>query len=780
MDNRPRSREKRVTNSSSGGVKRRGSGLGTGPVGSGSMFGGSGGGGGNRNGGGGGKRAAGGGGIAIVVAIIFGLIKFLGGGSDTSSATNVSSMYAGASSGNGVQTSYQEIDGSVAAGSREKYTRLAGGGLDEITLLVYMCGTDLESKNGMASSDIAEMTKANLGRTNLLIFTGGCKKWQTSGISANQNQIYKIENGTLKRLEENAGNGAMTNPKTLLSFIKWGVARYPATRYGLIFWDHGGGSVSGYGYDEKNASSGSMSLAGIDSALSSCGVKFDFVGFDACLMATVETALMLNHHADYMIASEETEPGIGWYYTNWLSEIGKNPSLETTKIGKKIADDFVSTCAKKCPGQKTTLSIVDLAEASKTIPSNLSTFANSLRNKIVSEDYRAISDARFRTREFAQSSKIDQIDLVDLCTNVGGNESKALAKAIKGAVKYNKSNLTDSHGLSIYFPYRSARNVDKACETYKKIGLDDSYSKCIREFAGLEVSGQVSQGGSQASLSSLFGALAGSAVQTSQPSSAAIAQLLGSFLSNAGSGLIEGLSSANGSFLSDRTLGAESSASYISKNRLDSSKLVWKKSGKKSTLSLDESQWKLVHELDRAIFYDDGEGYVDLGLDNTFDFDNEGNLIADTDRDWLALNGQVVAYYHISTEEWLDGSKERYTITGRIPAMLNGTRVNLIVLFTDEKPYGFVAGAQSDYKNGETETVAKNMSALKKGDKLDFLCDYYTYAGKYNDTYYLGEPLVVSGDLEVSNVSVGTGKVKIAYRFTDIYNQAYWTQTISN
>ncbi|MCR5235609.1 MAG: hypothetical protein K6E34_00220 [Lachnospiraceae bacterium] len=36
---------------------------------------------------------------------------------------------------------------------------------------------------------------------------------------------------------------------------------------------------------------------------------FDFIGFDACLMATVETAYMLSPYADYMIASEEFEPG---------------------------------------------------------------------------------------------------------------------------------------------------------------------------------------------------------------------------------------------------------------------------------------------------------------------------------------------------------------------------------------------------------------------------------------------------------------------------------------
>ena len=72
-----------------------------------------------------------------------------------------------------------------------------------------------------------------------------------------------------------------------------------------------------------------MTLKGIDQALDSGGVYFDFIGFDTCLMGTVENALMLTAHADYLIASEETEPGLGWYYTNWLSRLSANTSMPT-------------------------------------------------------------------------------------------------------------------------------------------------------------------------------------------------------------------------------------------------------------------------------------------------------------------------------------------------------------------------------------------------------------------------------------------------------------------
>ena len=192
-------------------------------------------------------------------------------------------------------------------------------------------------------------------------------------------------------------------------------------------------------------------------------------------------------------------------------------------------------------------------------------------------------------------------------------------------------------------------------------------------------------------------------------------------------------------------------------------------------MSLSEDQWSLVHELDLNMFYDDGQGYVDLGLDNIYSFDENGSLVADTARDWLAINGQPVAYYHIDTID--DG--ENYTITGRVPAMLNDERVELILVFDNENPYGYVAGASKQYdEEAETMTIAKNLVEIGSGDKIDFLCDFYSYSGEFQDSYYLGEQMTVDGDLEISNVDIGEGDAVITYRFTDIYNQEYWSDSI--
>ena len=70
------------------------------------------------------------------------------------------------------------------------------------------------------------------------------------------------------------------------------------------------------------------------------------------------------------------------------------------------------------------------------------------------------------------------------------------------------------------------------------------------------------------------------------------------------------------------------------------------------------------------------------------------------------------------------------------------------------------------------------MTELQEGDTLDFLCDYYSYDGAYQDSYYLGEPMTVSGAMELSNMDVGEGNVRMTYRFTDLYQQHYWTESI--
>ena len=779
-NNRPRGREKNVTGTGKK-VEKRGQGLGTGPVGDAGGYADR-----KQQESGSGSRSAGtrsGGGMKLILLLLAvllggggGLTALLGGQSDTpaspSSQTpsvsqqqtqggsiNWAEMLGGMNSGS-VSSGWQseantgKLNASVAPGAREKYTKLLGSGRDTATIMIYMCGTDLESRSSMGTYDLQEMLAANFGSgINLLVYTGGCKGWKNNQVSSSTNQIWQVKDGKMICLEDNLGSVPMTDPSTLSGYIQYCAANYPASRYELILWDHGGGSVSGYGYDEKFASSGSMNLAGLDTALKAGGVKFDFIGFDACLMATAETALTMAPYADYLIASEETEPGVGWYYTDWLTAFGADTSMPTIQVGQKIVDSFVEVCAQKCRGQATTLSVIDLAELEKTLPSALAAFSQSTAKLIREQEYQTVSNARNGAREFAQSSKIDQVDLVHLAQFVGTLVVKSLTDVLLSAVKYNRtsSNMTNAYGVSIYFPYRKPSTVNQAASTFERIGMDESYTKCIRQFADVVNSGQAVSSGPDSPLPTLLGML-GSSGSGTNDISALLAGVLGG-----------------------RSLDMENAEEYLEAHRFPAEAMVWQ-SGADGTpvLRLNEEQWGLVQALELNLFYDDGEGYIDLGLDSVFDFDDAGGLLGKNDGTWLAINGQPVAYYHTATVD--DGTN--YTITGRGPVLYNGSRAELILVFDNENPYGFVAGVQSVYLSGETDTTAKSQAELQAGDILEFLCDYYSYAGDYQDSYLLGEPLTVTEEALVISDVLLEGRTRASYRFTDLYSQHYWTPTI--
>ena len=663
------------------------------------------------------------------------------------------------------------LNTSVASEAREKYTQLVGNGNDIVTLMVYMCGTDLESKSGMATSDIQEMLNAGVGQNvNLLLYTGGCSGWKNNVISSSTNQIYQVTSSGLKCLEKDLGKKAMTDPDTLSQFIRYGSENFPADRYQLIFWDHGGGSISGYGYDETNSRAGSMTIDKIGKALSDGGVKFDFVGFDACLMATLETALAVEPYADYMIASEETEPGIGWYYTNWLSELTDNSSMPTIELGKQIIDDFVSVCGQRVPSSQTTLSLVDLAELIGTVPDNFKDFSEKTTDMIKNDQYQVVSGARGRTKEFGKQQKIDQIDLIHLTEQLGTSEAEKLADALRGAVKYNRtsSNVSHANGISIYFPYGRTNSVRRMTNMYEEIGLDDSYAKCIQSFASVETSGQAATGGQSGQLDSLFGSLASNGGSYSSPSvlsGAEMAQLLAQMLSRS-------MPENNADFLDEETL--QECEQFLTENQFNRKALKWTNKDDIPVLVLEEDQWDLVQNVELNVFVDDGEGYIDLGLDNVFEFNENGDLIGAYDQTWMAINHQFVAYYMLSTE----GTQEDYDIRGYVPALLNGERVNLMLQFTDELPDGVVTGAVLCYDEALTQTQAKGEITIKDGDVIQFVCNYYDYDRNLIDSFMLGDSITVNGELSISNMIMDNENYIAAYRLTDIYHNYFWTPSI--
>ena len=816
-------------------------------------------------------------------------------------AAAMCAMLCQGASAKGVDTNYTQVNGEVAKGARNKYTKLRGKGKDSVTMMVYMLGTDLESQSGMATADLNEMLYAGLDnkKVNVIVQTGGCKRWRNSVISAGKTQRWSISGKGIGLLEEEKTKTSMTDEDELSDFIKYCAKKAPADRYILVFWDHGGGSVSGYGYDETHPND-SMNIGEISKGLKNGGVKFDIVGFDCCLMGTLETAIAVEPYADYMIASEETEPGTGWYYTNWLKLLNENSSANSLNLGRQICDDFTAKNAMYASSTGTTLSVVDLAELGGTVEGKLGAFGSDLTTQLTSNNYQSVATARNGSREFSPSARLDQVDLVDFCTNLNTKESKSLASAIQSAVKYNRVNgISNAYGLSIYFPNSSLKSVNSMIQICEDIGVDSEWTEGIRTYATLEQSGQIvanngysygsgsgslldillgsgssgsgsynytsgsgSSGGGGSFLGSLFqdassgsyssssdtgslleALLGGTTTQQPQSSGSGLLDALfggsgsssqnynsyssygsmseqdiynmlmqaysqgsGSGYTNAYSGNYGGYGNGSSSSLLDLLTGgyASTSGSYYGVNDyssilgnsgyntssgsdllsvaaqmlfgravVGSQTLELTEKDGQSVLELDEDMWDQITDVELNVFVDDGDGYIDLGLDNVMQFDEEtGDLIDDWNGTWLTVEDRPVALYPISDEDQ-DGNG-LYITTKFTPVLVNGERMNLVIEFNEETGEDTVLGAQDVTPTG---VQGKGYRELEEGDIIQPVCDYFGYDGTFMSAYELGDPFIVpeDGQLTVVNKKV-TGGDRMLYtaRLTDYYQANYW------
>ncbi|HBU11656.1 MAG TPA: hypothetical protein DEB31_02670, partial [Clostridiales bacterium] len=234
---------------------------------------------------------------------------------------------------------------------------------DAWTLLVYLCGTDLEENYGMASGNLAEMLAVPAAdNVNIVIQTGGTKEWKTDGIDATKLQRFELAGGEMRLVDEQPLT-SMGSPLTLYNFLSWGVDNYPAEKTGFVFWNHGGGSIGGAEVDQYFRPD-VLTLAEMREAFAAAGTEeeFEFIGFDACLMATLETALILEPYAKYLVASEETEAGAGWDYVPIVNALNDTPDITGDALGTMICDSFYAKCAQNGTENMATLSVTDLSK----------------------------------------------------------------------------------------------------------------------------------------------------------------------------------------------------------------------------------------------------------------------------------------------------------------------------------------------------------------------------------------------------------------------------------
>lgn len=362
----------------------------------------------------------------------------------------------------------------------------------ELTLMVYITGSDLESGSGAATGDITEMIRSgiDLNKVNILLMTGGSYKWW-GGFPSDQLCIYQVE-GRRPTLLEQSPAVSMGEADTLSYFLNYGYQNFPAKQYALILWDHGGGPMNGVCYDELFQQGGrpdSLSLMELKAALTaspfSADQPLEWIGFDACLMAAVETAHICAPFARYMIASQETEPGTGWSYS-FLGNL--NGSCTGADVGRMIIDSYFSDTRVN---SAMTLSCIDLSKIGD-VESSIDNLFGQLDQIIGPESFSQLSTSRREARSIGRASTGSDYDLVDLHHLAMQYEQHApdvarqLQEAVQDAVVHQKSNIENTYGLSVYYPYYNKAYFSALwMDVYFELDFADNYLKYMTDYADL-------------------------------------------------------------------------------------------------------------------------------------------------------------------------------------------------------------------------------------------------------------------------------------------------------
>jgi hypothetical protein len=342
---------------------------------------------------------------------------------------------------------------------------------DSWTVYVYMCGSDLETRIKAATGDLNEIMAAQLPENvKVLIQTGGSTQWHNDVVPNNAiaRFVHTGPSGNFAKVDQQP-DAAMSSPETLAAFLEYGKKNYPADHNAFIFWDHGGGSVVGAIADERVPGK-LMTLKEMKAAFDAVypdaqkQKPFDFIGFDACLMATIDVAQNFAPYGHYLVASEETEPGNGWNYTPWLTALGQSPAMDTATIGKNICDTYLAGCQEYGTAGTVTLSVTNLETAGKLVTAydnfgqaalkqaakDINTFLPQYgRSAMASENYGG------NTPSTGYSNMVDLGDLAENTKSILPETSSQVLSGLDQCVVYkiNGPYRQKSHGLSGFYLY---------------------------------------------------------------------------------------------------------------------------------------------------------------------------------------------------------------------------------------------------------------------------------------------------------------------------------------
>ena len=580
----------------------------------------------------------------------------------------------------------------------------------------YLCGSDLETNGGFATTDLSEMMEVHLPENvNVVIQTGGAAVWQNDQMDPEKLQRWLYNSEGLQLIEEQ-DTANMGDAQTLYEFLAFANENYPADKVAVTFWNHGGGSVSGAAFDELHGLD-SLDLAEMYQAFDAVWPAdaehpaLELVGFDTCLMATVDVASTFQNFAKYLVASEEVEPGNGWLYSGWLGALAENTDMDGAALGTAICDTYYQGCEAVGTQDQTTLSVTDLSRLEPLLEAYESFGQEALA--AAAEDpgfFAELGRAAARSENYGGNTReqgyTNMVDLGHLARQTAWMlpSAQRVCDALTDCVIYQVGGpyRAEATGLSCYYSYNG--DVDDL-NGYITVGE----STAFKHLYAYELTGELAED-SEEYLSSLdIGEL---------PERVTLADM-------GWDGAPLDVDDEGTSFL---TLGPEAN--------------------------------DVLAGIGFSLFYVDeaGDQMLLLGTDNDLTADWENGVFYDNFRGvWGALDGHLV-YMELSFEG------EDYNLYS-VPILLNGEAYNLQVAYDFTAEEWSILGASQGLD--ESGMASKELRLLAEGDVITTIWKAATFTGDDDFEMYAAEELTVTADTAFGEAPLFDGSYSMVFEMWD-------------
>ena len=587
----------------------------------------------------------------------------------------------------------------------------------------YLCGSDLETNGGFATTDLQEMLEVTLPENvNVVIQTGGANVWQNDLMDASKLQRWLYNSEGLKLLEEQE-TANMGDAQTLYDFLHFANTNYPADKIAVTFWNHGGGSVSGAAFDEIHGLD-SLDLGEMYQAFNAVwpanaeNPALELVGFDTCLMATVDVAAIFQNFAKYLVASEEVEPGNGWLYSGWMGALAAKPTMEGAELGTAICNTYYEGCEAVGTQDQTTLSVTDLTKLTPLLEAYESfgeeAFAAAARDPGFFADLgRAAAQSENYGGNTKEQGYTNMVDLGHLARQTAWMlpSAQSVCDALADCVIYKVGGIyrSEATGLSCYYSYNGDINDFNG---YANVGAGIAF----KHLYAYGLTGEMAEGGNE--------------------------------------------------YLASLDIQELPQIVTLKDKDWDGAPLEVDENGT-SSLTLGADAADILAGIGFQLFYVDQENdqMMLLGTDNDMTADWDTGVFYDNFRGvWGAIDGHLV-YMELSFQG------DDYNLYS-VPILLNGEQYNLQVAYDFTAEAWSILGASQGLD--ETGMASKELRLLEEGDVITTIWKMSSYSGDEDFQMYAADEVTVTADTAFGEAPLFDGSYSMVIEMWDAAgNYAY-------